>query len=128
MTNGQAGYPLDTTKFVEQTDLTANGIVEPVPVWREGEDGKRQRTDLQSTDEAGVPEWFVHVSYLGEAWGRPVEKSATVRVPSRTMPRVQRHHRVLFEDLHLSVRVNKRTGGLIEEFTATGIRQAGGEK
>jgi len=122
-----SGYPLDTKRFIEHADLTATGIVTPVPVWKEGEDGRRQRTDVQATNAAGVPEWMVNVSWLGESWGRAQEKTAGVRVASHTEPQVRRHHRVDFIDLTLNVHVN-RDGRLVESFTASGIRPQAGEK
>jgi hypothetical protein len=109
-------------------DLDATGIVESVQKWEEGPDGKRVRSQAQETNEAGLPLWQVHVSWLGQEWGREVEKSATVTVPSATKPQVKRHRPIRFKNLVYSpsVRVNNGRGVLVDRFAADVFSQAQG--
>ena len=124
---GLAAWPLDARKLAEQADLTSNGVVESVAVWAEQPDGRRTRTGQQATTEDGVPLWGLGVTWLGQEYGRQVDKSATVTVPSRTQPVVQRHRPIAFVGLGLTVRINK-AGRLIESLTADAIQQPGGDK
>jgi hypothetical protein len=116
----QQGYTLEAG-----FELDANGVVEPVTQWVEGNDGKRVRSDAQATNDEGVPLWNIHVNWLAEEYGREVEKTAIVTVPSLEKVTVKRHRPIRFKDLtlHVSARLNNGKAVLNEKFTATGFSQ-----
>jgi len=104
--------------------MVATGIVEEVVEWREGADGKRQRTDVQARNEdTGMPLWGVEVIYRTESWGRESTVTARVTVGAETRPAPGFFSPITFTNLHVDVRVNK-AGGLVETWRAEAIASA----
>ncbi len=105
-------------------EMLATGIVEEVTEWREGADGKRQRTDVQARNEdTGMPLWGVEVIYRTEQWGRKSTVTARVTVGAETRPALGFMSPITFTNLHVDVRVNK-AGGLVETWRAESIDSA----
>lgn len=55
---------------------------EPVPVWVEGEDGKKHPTNRQAVDTAGTPLWRLPLRAKVLRFGRVTRVDASVTVPS----------------------------------------------
>jgi len=101
--------------------MTATGIVEEVVEWREGADGKRQRTDVQARNEdTGMPLWGVEVIYRTESWGRESTVTARVTVGAEARPTLGFFTPITFTNLHVDVRVSK-AGALVETWRAEAI-------
>lgn len=55
---------------------------EPIPVWAEGEDGKKHPTNRQAVDTAGTPLWRLPLRAKVLRFGRVTRVDASVTVPS----------------------------------------------
>jgi hypothetical protein len=97
------------------------GICEPKYAWLDGDNGRRQRSTVQETDETGVKLWEISTTRLTENYGRLSEVVANVTVPSLDKPNCPRHQPAQFIGLTVDVRVNRSTNQLIENFSAAGL-------
>jgi len=72
----------------------SNGLCDAVYRWENG-----ARSENQARDESGTPLWNIHVSWLSTSYGKDVERSAIVEVPSPTKPELRRHKPIKFRGL-----------------------------
>ena len=106
-------YAVDSKR---QTILST-GIVNEVPEWVDGPDGKRRPGERQARDEnTGMPLWDVEVLYRQTSYGRESNTTAPVRVGSPVRPVLHQFAPVEFRGLVVEVRV--RGGSLTESWKA----------
>ncbi len=111
-------YAVDSAR----TALMATGIAEAVPEWEDLPDGRRRPSGTQASDEAsGLPLWQVEVIYQQTSWGRTTTVTNRVTVAADRAPEVTPFTPVRFADLAVEVRVNRKSGVLIETWRASAL-------
>lgn len=80
----------------------------------------------QGVTEAGVPLWDVEVLRKDTAFGNKVTVTEYVTVPHPSCPKFDEFDQIgdRFVDLEVEVSVNKKSGGLRVNWTASGVTSA----
>lgn len=124
-----ATYALDT----KNTDYRATGVVNPVMEWTEGADGRNRPSDVQATDDNGVPLWQVEMWRKGESFGAESSSVETVLVPHPQEPQVKEFGPLEVHGLTVEVFIQGNRaakdglytkGTLVERFRAAGMGSA----
>lgn len=105
---------------IARQSMIATGVVNPVDEW-EGERGNRKRTGNQAKTDDGVPLWSVEVGYITESFDKQMTVNAGVTTPAAEKPDPAPYTPIEFAGLSAMVRVNYKSGQLVESWTAEGL-------
>lgn len=111
------GFPLAPTWAPIST-----GISEPTKTW---DDATHRPTDVQATDDHGIPLWDVEVLITSEKFGRASTTVERVRVPARTEPTITPGQPLTLRGAVLTPAVRK--GGSLALYLSAEAIQQGGE-
>lgn len=110
--------PVDSTRFAAMF----SGNVTPAREWTERPDGSRTRSDVQATNDSGVPMWEVEIVYSDIVYGQAKTESAQVLVPSQTEPKPAAFTPAAFQGLTVNAYGTKT--GMRLNFSADGLAAA----
>lgn len=108
--------PVDTIRF----QPVATGNISPIPVWKEVKGGTNERTDVQASNDSGIPLWSVEILRDTESFGQKKMVPTSVTVPSATLPEIPLLTAIKFEGLEVDFFVSK--GQIRERWQAESIR------
>lgn len=94
--------PVDSARFRP----IATGNVSAVAEWSEV-DGKRKRTDVQATNDAGLPLWNVEILRQVRSFGEEKTVAMFVEVGSKTLPKIEAFSPVKFENVSVDFYVTR---------------------
>lgn len=113
-----ATYAIDSSK----QPMIATGIFEEAKEWEDKPGGGRRPSERQSRDEnTGMPLWLVEVLYPQTNFGRTESSTAKVRVGSPETPSIEALKPISFGGLEVDIRVNGKTGRLMESWRAEAL-------
>lgn len=110
--------PVDSARF----SVVASGKVAPATEWIERADGSRTRSDVQATNDGGLPLWEVEVFYDDRVFGQETSEKARVTVPAQAEPKVAPFTPIQFVGLTVNAYVSK--GSMRTNFSAEGLAAA----
>ena len=110
--------PVDSTRF----KAMFTGNYEPAREWTERADGSRTRSDVQASDDSGVPLWDVEIVFSDRVYGQNRTESVMVSVPSKTEPVITGFTPAAFVGLTVNAYGTKT--GMRTSWTADGLAAA----
>lgn len=110
--------PVDSSRF----SVVASGKIAPATEWIERADGGRARSDVQATNDRGLPLWEVEVFYDDRIFGQDSSERARVSVPAQTEPKIAPFTPIQFVGLTVNAYASK--GSMRTNFSAEGIAAA----
>lgn len=110
--------PVDASRL----NPLATGNINPVMTWNTNPDGSRSRSDVQATNQDGVPLWNVEILRTVRSFGEDRTEGVNVEVPAAAMPAIKQLSPVAFRDLEADFYVSR--GNLRQRWSASALHDS----